>query len=168
MKGYIHNQVVGRDTVAYDGSILRKAIYDPGHLPMGISAEMLLQLGYQRLHCKFDGVEKEFIVDVLSRKLVVINGVPFYSSSGTSDDYSVISPAWRKNVWMPFMGYEVQGTKPGRISKLGDKVSESFEAFADKLVQDWAANVVDDELLLLWKRSSPFFAVNSHLSGLSS
>lgn len=98
-----------------------------------------------------DGVEKEFIVDVLSRKLIVINGVPFYSSSGTSDDYSVISPAWRKNVWMPFMGYEVQGKKPGRIAKLGDNVSESFEAVAEKLVHDWAATISDEELRLLWK-----------------
>lgn len=151
MRGYIHNQVVGRDTIGSDGRILRKALYDPDNLPTGISAEMLLQLGYQRLNCRFENAEKEFIVDVLSRKLVVINGIPFYSSSGTSDDYSVISPAWRKNVWMPFMGYEVQGKKPGRISKLGDKVSKSFEAFAEKLVQDWAKTVSDEELRLLWK-----------------
>lgn len=151
MKGYVHHQVVGKNTLNTDGSVLRQAIYDPDRLPDGITQELLYQQGYQLVACTIDGMKKEFLLNVLSRKFFVIEGVPFYSSSGTSEDYAVISPVWRREVWMPCMGYEVQGKKPGRIAKLGDKASGSFKAFVTKLVQDWAVTVSDDALRLLWK-----------------
>lgn len=72
--------------------------------------------------------------EALERKVLVINNVPFYASSGTSSDNgSIIDPAWRRNIWMPFVGL-VTGEHPGRLSKLGEHVrGKMFQQNIDEI-----------------------------------
>jgi len=168
MRCLIHCQASERDLVDERNNIVRKFIYDPDNLPTGTTIDMLEKRGYQRLSCEFNGQQKEFMVDVLRRKLIVIRGIPFYSSSGTSEDQSVISPAWRRNVWMPCMGFEVQ-SKPGRIAKLGDKCSKDFQTFVKNLIDDWNKTVTDEEIKAIYlPRNRIYYARRDTLDDLIS
>ncbi|MBA2653061.1 MAG: hypothetical protein H0U73_12480 [Tatlockia sp.] len=149
MKGFEHTEVATGDIV--ENGIFRKAIYNPDALDKNVTLDFLEKNGYQRLSCEYEGKQKEFLVDVIRRKFIVIQGIPFYSSSGTTMSENIISPILRKNVWMPCMGLEVQGREPGRIAKLGDKCSQHFINFVDNLIEDWVAKtkITDVELRLL-------------------
>jgi hypothetical protein len=51
-----------------------------------------------------------------TRKILVINGTPFYSSTGTSEDREeIIAPSWREHMWMPISGVDTTG----HLCKLG-------------------------------------------------
>lgn len=152
MRGIIHNSVVGRDEEV--NGVTRKAFYLLSDLPQGeITEDALHHDGYKTIEAEHNRKKVKIVASVNSRKFLVIDGIPFYASSGTSDDQSVISPAWRKNIWMPFMGYAGHGSRRGRIAKLGDQCSSEFKTFIDSLVNKWAednsADMASDEKMKL-------------------
>lgn len=68
-----------------------------------------------------------------TRKIIVVDGVPFYHSTGSSEDNNeILSPTWRQHLWMPFFGVDDSTEKVGHLCKLGSLFNErdihAFEA----------------------------------------
>lgn len=68
-----------------------------------------------------------------TRKIIVVDGVPFYHSTGSSEDKNeILSPTWRQHLWMPFFGVDCSTEKAGHLCKLGSLFNErdihAFEA----------------------------------------
>jgi hypothetical protein len=70
------------------------------------------------------------------RKIMVINGIPFYSSTGTSEDREeIISATWRKNIWMPIAGVDTSSGKEGHLCKLGSLFKRQEREFESQLTE---------------------------------
>lgn len=164
MKGLKINTVVERDEMKPDGQII-PAFYEKAEDIPEDSKSL-----YKKINCDDKRAEKAQGTDRIDiwarldvRNVVVIKGIPFYSSTGTSPDGSVISPGWRKNVWMPFMGFQAHGRSAGTIEKLGSSKAKIFNHFITKLIADWSkentqteeqAKKFDEQLKLLYKKNN--------------
>jgi hypothetical protein len=69
-----------------------------------------------------------------NRTLIVVNGVPFYSSTGTSvDRETIVGPSWRAHLWMPFVGVETSSKLEGKLIKLGGKLGNKTNEFENQI-----------------------------------
>ena len=83
---------------------------------------------------------------VSHRDIRVINGIPFYSSTGASEDNEeIVAPAWREGLFMPISGLKT-GDKAGQFNKLG-ALFPNNHSFMEKIKETlWAVyNSMDQE-----------------------
>ena len=160
MQGLKINEAVLEDELQPDGSSIPAFYVKKEDIPEDLKSF------YKKINCedkRTAEAQSTGKTDVWARvdvrNVLVIKGIPFYSSTGTSSDNSAMSSAWRKNVWMPFMGFEAHGFRQGGLAKLGGSQSESFKAFINELIKGWSDKNIkqdkeafEDKLSLLYKK----------------